>query len=314
MAAWLAAGGSLALAMTATSTMAGLQSLQTQERLAKAIEDAGLGLEAAQLMPWLRVGLYVVGVVAAVGFVSAIFAARRDRLSRVLVTVCAVVVFITGIFLDPLLAAMVGVAATLLWSKPANEWFAGVASTPSPSPARAQVAATGTPSAYSLSRPQTGPNTQARPAVVTLGAMVAVVMSSVMFVRLATAGVDTARDADGVLRAKFDADPRLAAVSFEVIQGMLVAMVIVLALWALAAVILGALSLRGIAWARLALVISASIAGPLSLIATFASSGYLVVAIACMLTIWSLSSAPARQWYAAGKPAPQPLVGTDRQP
>ena len=73
----------------------------------------------------IRVGLMVCGAVAVATLVFAFFAARRDRTARIAMSVLAVPMLVTGVFVDPFLAGFVVAATVLLWTSPARAWFEG---------------------------------------------------------------------------------------------------------------------------------------------------------------------------------------------
>lgn len=322
MAVWLACGASLALIINAASTMADLNSLQMRERLQAGFDEAGVDLDPAAALPWLQVAIYVAGVVAAITFVSAIYVGKRDPKARILVTIGAVLVFLSGIFIDPILAAMVAVSATLLWSGQANDWFAG--RPPQPSPQTAALATTPAsrtqsteerpPPAY---RPPSADLSEVfaadgiaaagaqmavlspRPRQVTLAGLLTVVLSSAVAFWLFGAAVAAASDVNGELRKRFDADPRFAeaGLDYATVKAMVVALMGAVGVWALVAVVLGVLLLRGVSWSRIALLISASVAGAAAVLAGLAFWGFFLIAAACVAVIRLIAGPPASTWF-----------------
>ena len=94
------------MAISAATTMAGLGTLAMQERIEAFITELGLEVAPAQVLPWIRIGLYVAGVAGAIGFVTGIFAAKRDRASRIVLSISSVAVFVAGFFMSPFFAML----------------------------------------------------------------------------------------------------------------------------------------------------------------------------------------------------------------
>ncbi|HNM97402.1 MAG TPA: hypothetical protein PKK40_05610, partial [Marmoricola sp.] len=227
-----------------------------------------------------------------------------------------------GIFIDPILAAMVAVSATLLWSGQANDWFAG--RPPQPSPQTAALATTPAsrtqsteerpPPAY---RPPSADLSEVfaadgiaaagaqmavlspRPRQVTLAGLLTVVLSSAVAFWLFGAAVAAASDVNGELRKRFDADPRFAeaGLDYATVKAMVVALMGAVGVWALVAVVLGVLLLRGVSWSRIALLISASVAGAAAVLAGLAFWGFFLIAAACVAVIRLIAGPPASTWF-----------------
>lgn len=301
-ASWLASGASGAMAISAATTMAGLGTLAMQERIEAFITELGLQVAPAQVLPWIRIGLYVAGVAGAIGFVTGIFAAKRDRASRIVLSISSVVVFVAGFFMSPFFAMLAVFGVMMMWSAPANDWFAGRAPAPAPQPVeRPQVANSAATSSSLAGSEPTGPQTvrsqqvRYQPSRQThMASLTTIVFSTAVLLWICMAIVSSLTVQSDKLRERFDADPRFeaAGLTFEGFQAVMVVMLIVGALWAIGAVVLGVLVLRGVEWARIALLISASTAGVMALLATLASPVFLVLVAACALTIWLLVAPP----------------------
>lgn len=136
MAATFAIIGSLVLIFSLADMIGRLRTPETREQVAEMLSEppgSGLGLEVAQVVDAMRVLVYVAAALAAAVFVLAIYVLQRHRGARVGLTVAAALL----LFTTPVAGVMpilVGVAAVMLWSAPARDWFAGRA--PAPLPAR----------------------------------------------------------------------------------------------------------------------------------------------------------------------------------
>ena len=289
------------MAISAATTMAGLGTLAMQERIEAFITELGLEVAPAQVLPWIRIGLYVAGVAGAIGFVTGIFAAKRDRASRIVLSISSVAVFVAGFFMSPFFAMLAVFGVMMMWSAPANDWFAGRAPAPAPQaverPQLSTSAATSSMagSGPAGSQPVGSAPVRSQPTRQThMASLTTIVFSTAVFLWMCAAIVSSLTVQSDKLRERFYADPRFeaAGLTFEGFQAVMVVMLIVGALWAIGAVVLGMLVLRGVEWARIALLISAATAGVMALLATLASPVFLVLVAACALTIWLLVAPP----------------------
>jgi hypothetical protein len=107
--------------------MASLHSVDRREALTEALTTGSLkdlGISVADALSVMRVGLYVAALAAVVTGILGVFVLRRDPTARLVLTVAAVPVVLTAPFSGGILALVVGGATALLWSAPANDWFA----------------------------------------------------------------------------------------------------------------------------------------------------------------------------------------------
>lgn len=140
---WVIVVASVLLVAAVFDAMAGLHSVHTREAVTKALasgSDQGLGISVDDALTMMRWALFVAGAAASVTAVLGVFVLQRHTAARVVLTAAAVAVVLTvpvvmtasggGIF-----GLVVGVAAGMLWTEPARDWYAGrPVSRPEPRP------------------------------------------------------------------------------------------------------------------------------------------------------------------------------------
>ncbi|CAN5148717.1 hypothetical protein BH18ACT9_BH18ACT9_18290 [soil metagenome] len=108
----------------------------------------GLGLTPDGAVELLRGLVFVNGALAAVCAVLAVYVAQRHHVARIGFTVAAVLLLMTSPVTGGALAILVAFAASLLWARPARDWFAG--RDPQQAPSRP------VPAAFQQPPPRTG--------------------------------------------------------------------------------------------------------------------------------------------------------------
>lgn len=134
--------GSLLLVVSLFDLMSGLHSIEAREQIADNLASPayeGLGVDAAFVTEALRTLLLVTGALAAAGVVLAFFVFQRHRGARLGFGIAAALLFVsTFVLADWIPGVPFGItvvmafAASLLWSPPVRDWYAGRA----PAPAR----------------------------------------------------------------------------------------------------------------------------------------------------------------------------------
>ncbi len=127
MAGWFVVGGSVFLVLSVFDTLAGLDSLDVRDGVARMLASTGegLGLTVEQALTGMRIGLSVAAVCGAVAAVLGVFVLQRNRGARIGLSVLAVPILITAPLSGGLVGALVVAAIMMLWSGPARDWFAG---------------------------------------------------------------------------------------------------------------------------------------------------------------------------------------------
>ena len=142
LAGWLVVGGSVLVVLLAFSEVAGLRSLETREAVEEYLgrppgDSLGLGVQG--VLDLLRVASMVTAASAAASAILGWQALQRSKGARVALSVLAVPLFVSGIFVTGItgggvIPAMVTAAVVMLWFQPARDWFDGTVRTPPPAP------------------------------------------------------------------------------------------------------------------------------------------------------------------------------------
>ncbi|ANH37382.1 hypothetical protein I601_0939 [Nocardioides dokdonensis FR1436] len=128
VAAWLIILGSVFVVVSAFDQVASTGSLETRERVESLLADPpadGLGLSVNGVIEMLRVLAMIAAAAATAAAILGIQVLQRSRASRVLLSVLAVPLFVTGAFTGGFMGALVAAAIVMLWLQPARAWFAG---------------------------------------------------------------------------------------------------------------------------------------------------------------------------------------------
>lgn len=131
LAGWVTVVASALLLFALVDDVSSLRSLDLREGVEEFLSrppGSSLSVDVEEMLGLLRVGLMVAGACAAAALVLGIHVLKGNRAARVALVVPAVLLFL-GALVAPMtggfLAVMVAVSAVLLWSRPANDWFAG---------------------------------------------------------------------------------------------------------------------------------------------------------------------------------------------
>src|SRR5690349_10415543 len=132
LAGWFVVIGSAMLVLTVFSAVAGLNSVDTRDRVADWLSTPpgdGLGFTVPEVLSFLRGVLMVTGVCAAASTVLGVFVLQRHRGARVGLSVVAVPILVATLLTAPLtgglLGALIAAATVVLWTGPSRDWFAG---------------------------------------------------------------------------------------------------------------------------------------------------------------------------------------------
>src|SRR4051794_7778302 len=132
LAGWFVVVASVMLVITVYSTIAGLNSVDTRDRVSEWLSTPtgeGLGLTVTDALSGLRVALMVTGLCAAASAVLGVFVLQRHRGARMALSVVVVPILVANLMTAPLtgglLGALIAAATVVLWTGPARDWFAG---------------------------------------------------------------------------------------------------------------------------------------------------------------------------------------------
>lgn len=134
---WVILLGSVFALVSVYETVAGLRSIDTREGIVKALDEPpldGMGLDLQQVLDFMHGTALVAGACAAAMAILGGYVLRRNRAARLGVTLLAVPMFLSGMVAGGFATSLVAVAAGLLWTAPARDWFDGK---PPRQPARA---------------------------------------------------------------------------------------------------------------------------------------------------------------------------------
>lgn len=289
--------GSALLLLTLFDAMAQLRSVRTRELLEQSVSQGlgnTLGLDLEQATSLLRSGLFLAGAGAAALVILGWFVLKGDTKARIAASVAAVPVLLGGAFAAPFLSALVAASAAMLWSGPARDWFAGreprkpriveqmLQQQSRPAGADVRMADPVTPAPPTQGYGDVPPPAWAPPAApypvpptgstrpapvqtaciltwvscgITAGLGLMVLMSMVS---------DPARVVEMVIETAQDRGQEVEA---SLVRPMLWASSAVLVLWSAGAALLAGFVWRRQSWARVALLVSAVLAGLLSVFA-----------------------------------------------
>ncbi len=121
--------GSAFILLSAWQVVAGIGTLETREGVEEFLADApgdGLGLGVAGALDALRVTAMAAAALAVTTGILGWQVLLKSRSARVVLSVLAVPVFVTGTVTGGLISAVVVASVITLWLSPAREWYAGL--------------------------------------------------------------------------------------------------------------------------------------------------------------------------------------------
>ena len=335
-AAALIIGGSVLLVLSAFDQVAGLRSLESRESIQEFLAEPpgdGLGLSVEDVLVALRVLAMTAAACAAAMAVLGGWVLQRSRPARLVLSVLAVPLVITGLAAGGVFAPVVAVSVVMLWLQPARDWFDGIAQkppreTPRPEPAAWRTQPPAQPPAQPPSYPvvppaseprpyagfgtaptpyagpvaPTGPAASTRrPGAVAWACALTWAVSGLVAVGMAISAVVIVLSPDLVMDELRRQEPSLAEdVSEDMLVGTAVVMAALLVVWCSAAAVVAWFAFRRATWAQVVLLVSAGLAGGICLLGTLVGSFPLIVPLAaCSVTFALLLRPEVRQWYAA---------------
>jgi len=306
-------------------TVSRLRSIETRESIEKFLADAPGNSLGVSVESMIQV-LHGVSIVAALCSVAAIALGwqvlQRSRQARLVLSVLAVPIFVTGLVAGGFMSSLVAVATAMLWLSPSREWFAGL---PIPEPAKqvtpdqarrdANVHALSGQAAEQSSAPSapiptdasptgwsvTSATPKKRPDPVTVAVVLTVVVAGIVFAMTFVSLLLIALQPDLVLEELNRQNPDLEdqgvsetlLLTTSVVSGGLAL------LWSGAAIVLAVLTAGRRAWAARGLLISAAACAIFCVIAILASPVSLIPAMAAIVTVSCLRRPEVRAWLDA---------------
>ena len=135
MAGWVTILGSAAVVLTVFDLIANLRSLDTRERVQKALSEPpldGMGIDLQQVLSVMHVLALVAAGCATAAAILGWHVLRRNKQARLWLTVLAGPLFLAGLVTGGFMSSMVAVAVVMLWTRQARDWFDGRAPAPAP--------------------------------------------------------------------------------------------------------------------------------------------------------------------------------------
>jgi hypothetical protein len=324
IAAWLVMAGSVFVVLTSFDQIAGLRSLETREAVEEFLskppgENLGLGVQG--MLSVMRVMTMVTAACATAAAILGFQVLRRSRQARLVLTLLAAPLFLAGVVVGGFLPAVIVGSIVMLWFQPARDWIDGKAPravpphpAPPPTPPVEQaptappapssepraypgfgeapgvpgvppgVSPTG-PSAYAASpvRPA-GPS---RPAALMWACALAWAGSAVVFVVMLVSVALVLAAPDLLMDELYRQNPELRSdgISPDTLRSTVLFAGSLLVVWSVVATVLAAYAWRGRPWAWTALLVSASSASVLCLLAALGSPAMLVPLMLCATTV-----------------------------
>lgn len=320
------------LLLLSFSRMGSLGSIEAQEQ-AQAFVDSigsGVGLTADTWQSVLRVMCVISGGLSVVTGFLGWQVLQRDRRARLALSVLAPVALVVGSAVAEVVPAVMTVAVVMLWRPPVREWFDGrvweppvrkpVAAVPAPpaaptSPTSPAEQAAPTPPAGATAVPSYAPpptyappppsyaaprpGGHERPGTV-VGAAVTTIVSSALVLAMLVIGLafvlGNRSDFEGAITDEMAGQPAYDDLDPSVLTGVAIGAMLVFVLWAVVAIVLAVLMLRGSNPARIALVVSSFAAAAASLVGVLAIFPLLVTA-ACVAVGVLLVRRDVATWF-----------------
>ncbi len=335
LAAWLIMLGSVFVVLTVFERISGLKTLETQDSVQRFLSEPpgdGLGLGVQGVLDVLRLLAMVAGGCAAAAAILGYQVLQRSKSARVALSLLAAPLFVTGLVTGGFMSSVVVASAIMLWFQPSRDWFNGVTREPKPRPeptpeaplvprtseprsfpgfgsapvAGAQPGAVpaeqvGTPLGAQPASPYAPAGAGVRPTAVAWACALTWVFAGLAVVVMAASIAVLVASPDLVFDEVRRQNPDLAAqgVSDHLVVQLTYVLGAVIILWSLAAMVLAGLAFRGVAWARVPLVVSASLAAGLCLVAAISQFLMVLPLAACVVALALLLRPDVRAWFDA---------------
>lgn len=319
VAGWLVILGSLATLVSAYVRMANLHSIETRQSVRRMLDEpplSGSGIDLGTVLDVLHALALVAGACAVVALILGWQVMRRDRRARLVLTIVAVPLLLTGLADEGFSSTIAAIAVVLLWVPPSRDWFDGVQRsstpapgapppppsahltprTPGPTSAATQQSQAGRP-VSTIARPQQHVPA-GRPAQVVWAALLTWIFCALATALMVASGLLVSNDPGQILKQGIDRDPALAGqgitehllvVTMWVTAGIVIACCV-------AASVAAALLWRRVATARivlLAFVIAAVVA---TLLMTLAAAQFVVGLAGSVATLALLLRPEVKAW------------------
>jgi len=319
LAGWMIMIGSVVVVLTVFDQMGTFHTVEVREAVERFLAEPpadGLGLSVDGTLTLLRVLSMVAAGCASATAVLGWHVLRRDRASRVALTILAVPLFLTGMVAGGFFSSVVAASALMLWSRPARDWFDGVSRqaqvvhpsgarqpgtspppTPDPRPAGdpPPYAGFGSPQGVTPVVPAEG---RTRPDQVMWACALTWSFSVITLAILAVSAVALAVDGTGAIDEVKRQNPDLdtAGMSDRMLLVGVAVFLVGLFVWAIAAMVVAWYVWKGREWARITLIVSSGLTVGLALIGLLTFFVTLPLLIASGVAMRLLLSRPTAAW------------------
>lgn len=342
MAGWLIIVGSIFVVITAFETISSLHTVEVRESVERALREQpgkALGIDTETGLTIMRALAMIAGGCAAAAAILGWHVLQRHRGARLALSVLAVPLLISGFAAGGFMSTIVAVAAIMLWTPPARDWFDGrqrervdavsggpgaradapparpvAPPTPSDPPPTAEtpepraVSGFGTPTlpeaAAGASAPvpgqlaAVGSKRGVRPGPLVLACTLTWACSVMGLIGLVLTGALLASNQDRILDEAHKQNPNLAddGITDDMLLTTLWMMLVVFALWGIAAMVLAYLTWIGQDWARITLIVSTCAVAAVALVAAISAPPILLVVIAAGAAVYLLIRPEVSSW------------------
>ncbi|MDO9497946.1 MAG: hypothetical protein Q7J48_19740 [Nocardioides sp.] len=302
----------------------------------------GLGMNAEEIITALRVLSMIAGACATAAVILGFYVLRRSRSARIGLAVLALPLFVSGMAVGGFLSAVVAAATVMLWFQPSRDWFDGVVRRPAVEEAQSTAQSTAQSNAGSTAgttpertvepslpppssepRPMAGfgaapvgyappvaaaPLGQpaARPARLLWACIVTWTFCGLAIVAMGLSVLVLLTAPDLVFDELHRQNPDLASEGMtdsEIKSATYVTAAVVL-VWGGAAILFAVQAFRGVAWGRLALLVSAGSAAAVCLVGSVVNLLLVLPLVACLVTASLLMRPDVRAWFASRSSRP----------
>ena len=327
LAAWLIMAGSVMVVALVFDRLSGLHTIETRQSVERFLgEPAGdqLGLGIDGVLTLIRTVAMVAAGCATAATILGFQVLRRSRSARLALTVLAVPLFVAGMAAGGFFSSLVVAAVVMLWLPPARDWFRDAPASPGSAPASRRAApapsapapeprstvppspaaptAPTAPTAPWGQAPARVPTVPPRPAAVVWACVLTWVSVTLTTLGMAAFSVVVAANPERFFDDARRQNPDLSAqgVTDQMLGVVTVLMVAGIVLWCVGAAVLAVLVLRRVEWARVVLIVSASVAAAVSLVGAAVGGFPLVLTlVAAAATIMLLLRPETRTWFGA---------------
>jgi hypothetical protein len=304
LAGWMIMIGSGVVVFSAFERVSDLRSIESRESVSDFLSEPpgdGLGLSVDQMLDLIQVFNLVAAGCATAAAILGFYVLKQSKGARLALSILALPLLVSGLATGGIVSSLVAAAAVMLWVQPARNWFEGrppperpVAPPVTPPPPPADPA-----SPLPLPAPPAGGSTVGRPPAVVWACVLTWACCGLVVVGLGVTVLVLLLAPDTLFEELHRQNPELAEQGLsdgEIKAASYLTAGLVIP-WALCSVAFAIQAFRRIAWGRRALLISAGVAGGVSLIGMFASTVMVLPFVATVVTVALLSRPEVRAWF-----------------